>query len=216
MSNDPSTFTPGTAGPVLVNSVPVGQPYKNPYFPEATLTPDIYWAHQPPAVRALRTMDPGQRGIQAKILADQGYTIDVEIMVYGSDAVTLMGLRKLYGYTWVPSGNQPNIPVVPGLSFPGLASYDPNNPPAGSIKVSIDAKDYPSFDPPPPPPPPPSTAIVGPRIWANVFGAGRGIRDAQGNLVVTDGQVVTQDEVNYKAQVSTGLMGQTVYFVSLS
>jgi hypothetical protein len=187
--------------------------YKNPYFPEATLTPDIYWAHQPPAVRALRTTSSNQVGAAAKALADQGYTIDVPIMVYQWDPVTVMGLRQQLGYTWVPSGNQANIPVVPGLVVPGLPSYDPKNPPAGSIRVSINAGDYPAFDPPPPPPPPPSTAIVGARIWANVFTYGPGAKDANGNFLVTDGQTVTQSGAMYKAQRSSGLMGETLYFV---
>jgi hypothetical protein len=187
--------------------------YKNPYFPEATLTPDIYWAHQPPAVRALRNLDPQQVGIQAKQLADNNYVIDVPIMVYQWDPVTVMGLRKVWGYSWVPSGNQANVPVVPGLVVPGLPSYDPTKPPAGSIKVSIDAVDYPSFDPPPPPPPPPSTALVGPRIWANVYTFGPGAKDSRGNLLVNDGQQVTQDGITYVAQRSTGLMGETLYFV---
>ncbi len=205
----------GTPVNPVVNSVPMGGSYKNPYFPQATLTPDIYWAHQPPAVRALRTMASGEVGVAAKMLADQGYTIDVPIMVYQWDPVTVMGLRQQMGYTWVPSGNQANIPVVPGLSVPGLPVYDPNHPPAGSIKVSIDAKDYPSFDPPAPPPPPPSTALVGPRIWANVFTYGPGAKDAKGNFLVSDGQVVTQDGVMYTAQRGTGLMGETLYFVSV-
>jgi hypothetical protein len=187
--------------------------YQNPYFPEATLTPDIYWAHQPSTVRALRTMTPDEVGIAAKQLADQGFIIDVPIMVYQWDPITVMGLRKVWGYAWVPSGNQPNIPVVPGLNFPGLPSYDPNSPPPGSIKVSFDAADFPAFDPPPPPIPV-STAIVGARIWANVFTFGPGAKDPQGNFTIADGQTVTQDGVHYTAHRSQAMMGETLYFSS--
>jgi hypothetical protein len=46
--------------------------------------------------------------------------------------------RQIDGYTWVPAGNQPSIPLGPGLTFPGLTAYDPDNPPPGSIKVTTD------------------------------------------------------------------------------
>jgi hypothetical protein len=76
----------------------------NPYFPEATLTDDIYWASQPPQVRALRGMSSDQVALAAKQLADQGFIIDVPIMVYQWDPVTVMGIRQVEGFTWVPSG----------------------------------------------------------------------------------------------------------------
>ncbi len=190
--------------------------YQNPYFPEATLTPDIYWANQPPAVRALRNLSPEDVGGAAKQLSDQGFLIDVPIMVYQWDPVTVMGLRRVWGYTWVPSGAQANVPVVPGLVVPGMPEYDPKNAPANSIKVSIDAADYPPFDPPPPPLPPPSTALVGTRIWANVFTFAPGARDVQGNFMVNDGQQITQDGASYVAHRSTTLMGETLYFTRTS
>lgn len=189
--------------------------YTNPYFPEATLTPDIYWANKPPQVRTLRGMSSDQVALAAKQIADQGFLIDVPIMVYQWEPVTVMGIRLEEGFTWVPSGNQPNIPVMPGLSFPGLPSYDPNNPPAGSIKVSINAADYPSFDPPPPPPPPLPTNLVGAREWGNVYGYGPGVwSTAPGpkHFVVTDGQVVTQDGVTYTAHLSENVVGETLSF----
>ena len=103
------------------------------------MTPDdAYWAEQPAAVQALRTMPDDQRYAAAQDLANQGYTIDVPIMVFGWDPTATMVVRQSDGLTWVPSAMQPNIPVAPGDSFPGLPSYDPNNPPAGSIKVTTD------------------------------------------------------------------------------
>lgn len=185
--------------------------YTNPYFPEATLTPDIFWAHQPPAVRALRGMTSDKVALAAKQLADQGYAIDVAIMVYQWDPVTVNGIRLEEGFTWVPSGNQPNIPVMPGLVFPGLPSYDPNNPPAGSIKVSINAADYPAFDPPPPPPPPMPTNLVGARAYGNVFYSGPGAI-ANGAFTVTDAQQVEQNGVKFTAHLTQGLVGETLVF----
>lgn len=189
--------------------------YSNSYFPEATLTPDIYWAAQPPQVRALRAMTSNEVGLAAKQLADQGFIIDVAIMVYQWDPVTVMGIRQQEGFTWVPSGNQPDIPVMPGLSVPGLPTYDPNNPPPGSIKVSINAADYPAFDPPPPPPPPLPTNWVGPREWGNVYTYGPGVWSTDPgpkHFVVTDGQVVAQDGVSYTAHLTEGLTGETLVF----
>jgi hypothetical protein len=59
-------------------------------------------------------------------------------MVYGYDPYKMMEMRKVAGYTWVPSLGQPNINILPGLTMAGVTPYDPSNPPAGSIKVSTD------------------------------------------------------------------------------
>jgi hypothetical protein len=98
---------------------------------------DAYWAMQPPAVQVLRTIpDETQRGIAAKQLADQGYSIDVPIMVWHWDPLITMTIRQNSGYTWVPSGDQAALQTCPNCDLPGLTHYDPNNPPAGSIMVS--------------------------------------------------------------------------------
>jgi hypothetical protein len=100
---------------------------------------DAYWATQPPEVQALRAVpDDGDRMTMAKQLAAKGYAIDVPIMVWGWDPLTTMMIRQGYGYTWVPSGAQSNLPAGPGISFPGAPNYDSGNPPAGSIKVTTD------------------------------------------------------------------------------
>jgi hypothetical protein len=103
----------------------------------ATMTPaDAYWDAQPPAVQQLRYMQMDERGSYAEQLASEGYTIDVPIMVDGGDPLAVMIQRLEDGYTWVPSGLQPNIPAGPGITFPGLPSYDASSPPPGSIIVS--------------------------------------------------------------------------------
>lgn len=84
------------------------------------------------------------RTMRGHELADMGYLLDVVIdIVYGGDAETTMLIRKNQGFTWVPSANQEPVRVMPGLTFPGLPSYDPDNPPVGSLKVSLDPKDFP-------------------------------------------------------------------------
>jgi hypothetical protein len=97
---------------------------------------DAYWAGQPEAVQQLRNVeDPDQRTQMATNLANQGYSIDVPIMVWGWDPSQVTSLRQGYGYTWVPSALQNPIESAPGMNIPGMQPYDANNPPAGSITV---------------------------------------------------------------------------------
>jgi hypothetical protein len=103
----------------------------------ANMTPDqAYWAEQPPAVQALQYMPEDQRAAAGQALADQGYSIDVPIMVWGWDPMATMIQRQIDGYTWVPSAQQSGVQNGPGLNVPGSPSYDPNDPPAGAIPVS--------------------------------------------------------------------------------
>jgi hypothetical protein len=99
---------------------------------------DAYWAMQPPEVQKLRDIpDLADRSDLAQHLANQGYTIDKAIMVWGWDPLKTMQTRQMYGYTWGPSLNQNNV-AVPGISFPGQTPYDPATPPPGSILVNTD------------------------------------------------------------------------------
>jgi hypothetical protein len=43
----------------------------------------------------------------------------------------------MYGYTWVPSYNQPSV-SSPNMALPGETPYDPGNPPPGSVAVNTD------------------------------------------------------------------------------
>jgi hypothetical protein len=126
----PAANTPAAA------PAPALTPVK-PFVDKSAMTPtDAYWAEQPPAVQALRNIPDDQRAAAAQDLANQGYTIDVPIMVWGWDPLVTMTQRAADGFTWVPSALQPAVPVAPGDSFPNLPSYDPNTPPPGSIPVS--------------------------------------------------------------------------------
>lgn len=96
---------------------------------------DAYWAKQPAAVQQLRDIqDPTERADLATQLTNEGYSIDVPIMVWGWDPQITTEARESMGYTWVPSALQQPVEVAPGLTFNGT-SYNPSNPPAGSITV---------------------------------------------------------------------------------
>lgn len=98
---------------------------------------NAYWAAQPPAVQALRTMpDSDQRTALATQLANEGYSIDVPIMVWGWDPSIVTSMRQAEGYTWVPSALQNPVEDAPGLPALGtVAAYNASNPPPGSIAV---------------------------------------------------------------------------------
>ena len=109
----------------------------------------VYWASQPPEVRALPSIeDQNSRATRAADLATKGFVIDVPIMVWSWDPYLVMKLRSDFGYTWVPAALQTPVTIAPGLSSPGTVPYDAAHPPSGSIRVSINAADYPPFDPP--------------------------------------------------------------------
>jgi hypothetical protein len=129
----------------------------------------IYMASLPPKVVALMNMPIGDlRTAQALALSRSGLLIDNPIMVWGWDPFKVMMLRQSYGLTWVPSGAQPPLGAPNGVALPGVAPqpgqipYDPANPPANSIKVSLDSNDYPPFTAPVVVPTPPAiTSPVG-------------------------------------------------------
>jgi hypothetical protein len=134
-----------------------------------------YWASFPPAVAALQSMQvdveispapPNGRTQTAINLAKQGFVIDTETMVYGWGPYLMMSDRQAFGFTWVPSLLQAPPTIAPGVNDPGVAAYNPNNPPAGSIKVSTNLADYPPYATPAPVPT--VTDLVGAQILAGV------------------------------------------------
>lgn len=167
-----------------------------------TLTNEIYWASRDPRIQALQKLNnvssdgTHPRFDQAVVLAQQGLVINAVIDAWGTDAGQIMALWEFYGYTWVPSILQPGVQEAPGFNQPGLTPYDPNNPPAGSIKVSTDAADYPPFAEPEPPGPVDLTLTdVGGPIYpgSNVYS---GIGDTQ---TVNDGEVITGSKGTFRA-----------------
>ena len=140
-----ATETPASEIPTMLGmgpvpgTAPVAQVTDPAPVPPPEMTEgDAYWAAQPAAVQALRDMPDGQAKDQLALqLANEGYSIDTQIMVWGWDPQMTMQVRENQGYSWVPSYGSANIPVGPGLSVPGESTtYDPSSPPPGAIIVS--------------------------------------------------------------------------------
>lgn len=173
----------------------------NSFFPNVSLTVEIYKASKHPDVRALFDMPSGDaRDNRALQLIQQGHVLDYFIDVCNYDPVTIMGIRQQMGFTWVPNATQ----------APGNGVILTGPVPPGGIKVSTDAKDYPPFDPPVPPPVV-GTNLVGRQLFGNLYTYGPGaVKD--GKYTVTDGQLVTQDGAQYKARINAFAVGTQVYF----
>lgn len=154
----PSTVRPGmtqaqTGGlPINQYTTPQQQTADNPYggslwsqfLATGTATQrqyqDNYWNSLPSQVQALRNLPANspERVDLAQKLAGQGFAIDPQIMIQGQDPYMSIKNRMDAGYTWSPGLGQNAPPVAPGLNFPGQPSYDPNNPPPGSIPLNLD------------------------------------------------------------------------------
>lgn len=180
---------------------------------EVTLTDEIYWKAQPPEVRALRALPDAERQSTAYVLATRGFTIDVPIHAWGWSAPVVMWARKSAGYTWVPSGLMPPLDCGPGICLPGMQEYNPAASPAGAIPVSVNAKDYPAFDPPPPPPVI-GTNKVGKKnlVWGpKGYDKGPGaVKD--GKFTVEDGEIVSEVGKNFRAHFTFTLAGPNLWF----
>lgn len=179
----------------------------NQFFPNVSLTNEIYQASKAPAVRALFKLPSGaERDELAQTLAQSGYTLDVPIDVWNWDAVTTMATRAQLGFSWVPSA----------LQAPLNGAIGSGAVPAGAIKVSVNAADYPPFDPPVAVHV--GTNLVGWHVFGKVYTFGPGAI-VNGKFVVTDGETVSQDGVEYVARVTAATlagMGTSVYFERVS
>jgi hypothetical protein len=171
-----------------------------------------YWASQPVAVQALQTSKDVFDDSRA--LAKAGYTIDATIMGGPNlaDPYITNLLRIQYGYAWVPNALQPGIPVAPGLMFPGQPTYDPSKPPAGSIKVSLDLKDFKPAVVPPTPGPAPKLAVVGALNYGKIYYGGPG----DSLTKYKNGAKYTDSRGTFTKTVYQGLMGQGSYWTLTS
>jgi len=142
-----------------------------------------------------------------------GFPIDYAIQMLGWDPQMVMQVRQNDQYAWVPAYGQPNINIAPGLSMPGVPSNYTIVPPPGSIKVSLDPKDYSPFPVPTVAPPTPIAISVGPMELSGVgpdgkfhyyYGVVPGDKSRVGTNVTFDGQNYTK--VSY---VSQGMPGFT-------
>lgn len=175
-----------------------------------------YWLSKPPAVRVLAAMEPytNARTQEALKLAlpPNSLSVDMEIDAFGAQPWYSMKNRIMYGYTWVPSMLQPPIPVAPGLEFPGQPVYNPNNPPAGSIRVSANIDDYKPFDPPPPPPP----AVVSVTAEPNWTLQSGGWAPAKAFDKSPDGTVYDGPKGKWVKVVTATPFGSSAYWLRLS
>jgi hypothetical protein len=141
--------TPFAPVPATVNLVPVTAPAaaatqsvapisdsSSQTWYASTPADDAYWSAQPAAVQQLRGIDNlDTRKQLGEQLANEGYTIDVPIMVWGWDAGKVTAARESYGYTWVPSALQQPVSAAPDVRGGGVIPYNSTKPPAGSIQV---------------------------------------------------------------------------------
>lgn len=144
------------------------------------LTDDIYWASKPDVYQPLRAMTGGgsERSALADSLHEQGYLIDEAIDIWGWDAGKVMAMIAKTGLKVVPDKWQ-NLP--------------------GTIKVSIDAADYPPVHPAAPPPAPETSPVgkqsptPGVYTWTPAAFDGHGnARYKEGDSVIApDGNTVT-------------------------
>lgn len=130
--------TPPTTAPPVVNPPPTAPTTGTSSQTWYATTPadNAYWAAQPAAVQQLRGIDNlAERQQLGEQLANEGYSIDVPIMVWGWDAGKVTAARESYGYTWVPSALQAQVTAAPGVTGAGITPYNATNPPSGSIQV---------------------------------------------------------------------------------
>lgn len=159
-----------------------------------TLTKEIYAASKPPKVRDLWNLPFDQREIAAAELADEGFVIDRQIDIWGWDPVKVMVTRDQLGYAWVPNAFQPNLQDP--FALLGGPHTDMTKPWPKSIKVSVDANDFPPFVEPPAPSP--EVRPVGVAIGNGLFSANIEAVYPNGVWRFRAGETFTQDGVKYK------------------
>lgn len=152
-------------------------------------------------------LDPKARMDEAFNLAVGGLLIDAVIDAEGGDPYIIMFERAQYGYTWVPSALAAPITLAPGLSFPGVPSYNAGKPyPPGSIVVSTNLADYPPFAVPEPP-------VVEVPYVGSYTGNGFYIASEAAQTTFSNGQTYEQNGVNYVFVVgSMGAFGATYFW----
>lgn len=92
-------------------------------------------AAQPKVVRALLLNPNPMVGAE---LTKQGYRVDGLVFFQGQSPYRRNKINLGFGYVWVPSYGQPTIESAPGEMNDGQLLYDPDNPPRGSILLTLD------------------------------------------------------------------------------
>ncbi len=147
------------------------------------------------ALSRLRDQDPAAQLDTAQLLTEVGHTIDW-VVDTGWDYWKVMNLRRVYGYTWVPSFSNPGVAVAPGLSMLDGSAYDPLKPPIRAILVPPSELEDPNYiDPviiPSPPPVLEPKAVFGQEITSGKhtgsFQSGLGNDVDEGTTAVRNGR----------------------------
>lgn len=151
-----------------------------------------YWAAQPPAVRVLQhapnanpdgTVNQGKFDLAAS-LSNQGYDIDVAIMVWDLNPYWIMQVRE-------------NESVTSPMYLNGKP-----------IHVSSNQAAYPPFDPPAPPEPAPDTRVVG-----RYTGFLNWYFSTEAGKAVPNGRSVTQDGAVFVKEITQTLTGPAHKFL---
>jgi len=177
-----------------------------------TLTQEIYEKSRQPEVQALFKMaDPTERAAKAQELIADGVILCKEIDIWGMDAAKMMFTWADLGLPWVPNAAQPGLvnPLNIGGGFSGTPT-DMSKPWPNSIKVSVDANDYPPHDAVVAPPKEP---LVGSPQYANgtwPVTSETLNRIGQGTLHV--GQTIPQDGKKFKLGSIQGAWGPIFWY----
>lgn len=151
-----------------------------------------YWAAQPPAVRAFQHMPNSNpdgtvsslRGELAVALTQQGYDVDLPIMVWDWNPYWIMQIRE----------NE-------GVTNPMYLNGKP-------IHVSSSQANYPPFDPPAAPEPAPDTRVVGRYTgFLNWYFSTEAGKD------VPNGRSVSQDGAAFVKEITQTLTGPAHKFL---
>lgn len=192
--------------------------YRNPFFPDAELTPDIFWAYFDPEVQKLREMgvdtaDEAENRLASSIaLVAAGYIVPFrEVAAYGYDPVTTVGVCELNGFGWFPALGEPMV-FPQGQGFPGIPFYDRDHPPVRSFPISLKAAAW----PPKVPKPAAVVAAGAPRVAQSMGGGYYARGEGSTKYNTNEGDVVTENGKTFVAHVSPGGLigtGWSCYFV---
>ena len=182
-----------------------------------------YWNAFLGPVRALQNIaDPAARYSAAVQLAQQGYAIDVNIMVSGQGPVLAMLQRQFVDLmTWIPNAMQPSIGWSNGgNNNPPYVPYDPTKPPPNCLKVSCNPADFPPASDLPPvnPPAPPiaSMNLVGGMVVTGDYWLTANAAAELKAGAIYNGFKWTENGHEYALVVGQGLMGPSAYWQLVS
>lgn len=168
-----------------------------------TLTQDLYIKSRHDEVQVLfKIADPAARVVQAQALAAKGFIICNEIDALGGSAPLVMFMYAQMGLTWFPSMLQPPLVVAGGIEQQ-ISKIDVNNPPKGSILVSVDANapQYAPFDAVVTPPPMP---LVGYAYGDGTYAPTAAALEAEMQGQLYNGKVISENGKQWEYHILAG------------